>query len=510
VLAAVAQCLSAVPETGAVPSSGAPGSARWLLAFSGGLDSTVLLHALVRVAGPRAVLAVHVRHGLQAAGDAWPQHCVAQAALLGVPCAVVSLPPAQVQGQGLEAWARRERYRVLAAQAAQSGAQAVLTAHHADDQAETVLLRLARGAGVRGLAGMPARRPLSDEAGAPLLLRPLLGLTRAQVADYAQRHVLQWVEDPSNANLHHARNRVRLEVMPALSQAVPGAPANLLRAAGHLAEARQVLDEIADADLAAARAALVSAEVPVALRRLLAASVGGGLHRGPWRALSPARQRLALRGWLEAIGQAPPPLSVLSEAQRQLIQAHAASGEVALAEVTLRRLRDWLWAEPRTSLPQHLPWPMQAVWQGEAFIALPDGCLRVSPSRSAAAIPAEALHGQAIQVQAVAASARLRLRPGGMSRSLKHWHQAMGVPVWLRAALPGVFLNGRLLSVAGLGDHHPRAAASAVPVGHETPTPGAVNELAAHHGGVLLRWEAPPGDPRHALCAEPPPEGHPV
>jgi len=483
VLAALAASLQAAPGTGP-----------WLVAFSGGLDSTVLLHALVAVAGPQRVRAVHVHHGLQAAAQAWPAHCVAQAQAWDVDCTVVALPPAQPAGQGLEAWARRARYQALAEQAQQLGASAVLTAHHADDQAETVLLRLARGAGVRGLSGMPAARPLAG--GAVMLLRPLLALSRAQLLAYAQQHGLRWVEDPSNANLHHARNRMRLQVMPALTQIAPGAAANLLRAAGHLAQAAALLDEVATTDLAAARDALDWGQVPPALGRLLAASLGGALHRGPLQALSVARQQLALRAWIGSLGQLPPAQAVLHEACRQLISAQAASGEVALADVTLRRLRDWVWAERRAGLPQPLPWPMQARWQGESCLALPDGCLRVEPWAGPGALPAALLREQTIAVQALPASTRVRLRPGGVSRSLKHWHQAQGVPVWLRAALPGVLVGERLVFVAGLGQHHARADAAPA--------------CAPGDAGLRLRWQAPPGDPRHALCAEPPPEGHPV
>jgi tRNA(Ile)-lysidine synthase len=480
-----------------------------LVAWSGGLDSTVLLHATVAAGRELGVpvSAIHIAHGLQAAAEAWPAHCRQLADALGVPLAVVALPPAQPVGQGLEAWARRERYAAIAAEAARLGAQRVLVAHHADDQAETVLLRLARGAGLRGLAAMASERPL----GSARLLRPLLGLPRSTLAAYARAHALAWIDDPSNADARHARNRVRLEVLPALARAVPGAPANIARAAALAADAQAVLDEVAAADLAQARslAGASLATAPAGIVAVLAGVTPGlALHRGALTPLSAARQRLALRAWIDAAGGAMPALAVIEEARRQLLAARAAQGRVELDELALCRYRDWLWIEPLRPAPA-----LQAAqlrWSGEAQLPAAGGWLIVAPAAPGhpGAIADAALRAGVLRVEGLPSSLRVRLRPGGVSRTLKHWHQAMGVPARLRPGLPGIRLEGRLVHAAGLGDvwereaggsgARPAAVAPSVAPSVAPPAPVAADG----HRRWRLRWEpADADDARWSICA---------
>lgn len=254
----------------------------WYIAFSGGLDSTVLLHLLAhhRLQHQTPPLrALHVHHGLQAAADGWPAHCQQVCDSLGVELQVIHV---QVDpGASLEQAARNARYAAF--DDAMVPGSVLFTGQHRDDQAETLLLHLLRGAGVRGLAGMPGERPL----GQGRLVRPLLGLSRAQLQDHAQAHGLRWIEDPSNADTVHARNYLRHQVFPVLQQRWPQATQNLARSAEHLGEALELLDELAGADLALASTAspfdwlgLDSLELPAL------------------SALSPARQRNALQHWL--------------------------------------------------------------------------------------------------------------------------------------------------------------------------------------------------------------------
>ncbi len=226
----------------------APGKGPWAVGFSGGLDSTVLLHALVRVAGASRVLALHVDHGLQTASGAWAAHCEAVCARLGVRCLVLRAEGAPARGDSVERWARTERYRLLRAAAREARAAALLTAHHADDQLETVLLALARGSGLDGLTGIAAR----DVRHGVVLLRPLLALDRAALEADARARGLEWVEDPSNADPAFARNALRARAMPALRAALPGLAAQLPDALALLAQARGTLDALAQADLAGA------------------------------------------------------------------------------------------------------------------------------------------------------------------------------------------------------------------------------------------------------------------
>ncbi|OGI37123.1 MAG: tRNA lysidine(34) synthetase TilS, partial [Candidatus Muproteobacteria bacterium RBG_16_64_10] len=220
---------------------------RFQLAYSGGLDSHVLLHALAQLQRTHGLNlgAVHVDHGLQAASRDWAQHCARICAALGIPCIIERVQVPDARADGLEAAARRARYACLARHV--GAGDALLTAHHLDDQAETVLLQLLRGAGVHGLAAMPAIAPFS----AGVLARPLLGFTRTALAHYARAEKLQWIEDSSNRDLRRARNLVRHQVLPLLQQRWPAAVRQLAQTARHAAEAAALLDDLAGADLGA-------------------------------------------------------------------------------------------------------------------------------------------------------------------------------------------------------------------------------------------------------------------
>ncbi|MBV6822479.1 tRNA lysidine(34) synthetase TilS [Pseudomonas sp. PD9R] len=254
----------------------------WRIAFSGGLDSTVLLHLLAHLAKTQslpALSAIHVHHGLLVAADAWPAHCQAVCESLGVPLQIARV---QVQpGASLERAARDARYAAFI-EAIQAD-EVLLTAQHRDDQAETLLFRLLRGAGVRGLSGMPRQRPL----GKGCLLRPLLDVTRAELEAYAATHRLSWIEDPSNQDRHFSRNYLRHQVLPLLTARWPQAMATMARSATHLSEAQGLLDELAQLDLADAGTA--SDFDWLGLPSLDLASL---------EKLSIARQRNALSHWL--------------------------------------------------------------------------------------------------------------------------------------------------------------------------------------------------------------------
>lgn len=258
----------------------------WHIAFSGGLDSTVLLHLLASLAYIPPLRAVHVHHGLQAAADAWPEHCQTVCDGLGVPLRVMRV---QVQpGASLERAARDARYSAFAEVI--GAGQVLLTGQHRDDQAETLLFRLLRGAGVRGLSAMPAHRPFA----AGHLVRPLLNASRAELEAYAHEHQLSWIEDPSNADPRFSRNYLRHRVVPTLTERWPQAVTRLARAAEHLGEAQGLLDELAHMDLQ-------TADHPSPFPWLPLPS----LALAPLRELSDARQRNALRHWLTPLTRLP-------------------------------------------------------------------------------------------------------------------------------------------------------------------------------------------------------------
>ena len=213
------------------------------LAYSGGMDSTVLLHALIRLQPDYdfQLQALHVHHGLSPHADAWTQHCLAQAKRWAVPCKVVPVQLEQRQ-KGVEAEARRLRYAVLSEQASEW----VLTAHHRRDQAETVLLNLLRGSGVAGLGGMAQVRWLNHDI---QLGRPLLSVSWRAVQAYARQHRLSWVEDETNTQLRFRRNWVRHRLLPFLLAQFPAAEAKLAQVASHMQEAQTLLQALAQQDL---------------------------------------------------------------------------------------------------------------------------------------------------------------------------------------------------------------------------------------------------------------------
>ncbi len=264
-------------------------AAHWRIAFSGGLDSTVLLHLLASLAKSESLpplSAVHIHHGLQAAADVWPSHCQSVCDALGVPLQIerVTVQP----GASLERAARDARYAVFSSLTQAN--DVLLTGQHRDDQAETLLFRLLRGAGVRGLSGMPAQRAV----GQGTLVRPLLDISRAELEGYAQAHQLRWIEDPSNQDRQFSRNYLRHQVMPLLSARWPQAQVSMARSAVHLREAQGLLDELAQIDLAQASTSHVFEWLGLP-----------SLELAPLAALSTARQRNAISHWLQPFTQLP-------------------------------------------------------------------------------------------------------------------------------------------------------------------------------------------------------------
>lgn len=217
--------------------------AKLVIAYSGGLDSHVLLHQLAQDENVRTKLhVVYINHGLSSNSDLWQQHCSQICEQLDVPFTAIKINVAPKVGESLEAVARDQRYAELAKFMTQD--TALLTAQHQDDQAETLLLQLIRGAGVKGLAAMPMQKSFADG----VHLRPLLNVTRAELLCYAQQHNLQWVEDESNQNLTLNRNYLRQTIMPLLKQRWPSVAATLARSSQHCAEAVELINELAQSD----------------------------------------------------------------------------------------------------------------------------------------------------------------------------------------------------------------------------------------------------------------------
>lgn len=267
---AVAACFSRYAKTGQSVVVG----------FSGGLDSTVLLHAASCVAGDANLdlSALHVHHGLNINADVWADSCTHVCQMLSIPLTVLRVDVPLNTGEGLEAAARGVRRKALT----DHSAKWILLAHHADDQAETVLHNLLRGAGVRGAAAMPESRGR--------VLRPLLGLARDELLAYASAHRLAWIEDDSNADRRYTRNFLRHEILPLIASRFPRASEQLAAAAGRFGEAASLLDDLASFDLGGNRPVF---PLPLSLFRDLADARARNLLRAmlTWHQVQPPDER---------------------------------------------------------------------------------------------------------------------------------------------------------------------------------------------------------------------------
>lgn len=307
-------------------------SGRILVAFSGGRDSSVLLHSLAlhHDLRPR-LLAVHADHRLHPESQRWADHCARRAAELGVDFALRELDVARDDGRGVEASARQARYQALAELLAPG--DCLVTAHHAGDQLETLLLRLLRGSGSRGLAGIRESRVLGHGE----LRRPMLPEPETAVATYAERHRLSWIEDPSNRHLQRDRNYLRHIVLPRIQQRWPGAAETAVRSAYQLAEDGRLLDAVAEEDFGE------EFGMRLPLERLAR--------------LGPGRQRNLLRWWWQVQTGLPPSSGLLRRVLSECLAAAAdAQPEVRRGEWRIRRTPDALVLEKGNEPPVFSGW----------------------------------------------------------------------------------------------------------------------------------------------------------
>jgi tRNA(Ile)-lysidine synthase len=402
-----------------------PPHARLVLGLSGGLDSTVLLHVLLalRDQHPFELRAVHVHHGLSPHADAWADFCTRLCTAHAVQSSIHHVKIARDDAAGIEAAARRERQRIFAA----LDADFLLTAHQRDDQAETFLLQVLRGAGPKGLAAMAELQPRPGWR--PAQLRPLLGVARAALQDYAQSHDLDWVDDESNRDTRYRRNALRQQVMPLLAAHFPGSGATLARAAALQADAADLLDDLARLDAAEA----------IAADRLDCAA----LVR-----LSTPRARNLLRYFIEQHGQPMPSVRRLDEALHQLRDAQAdARVRVRLGAVEVWRFRGGAYLVPLA------PATVQpVVWQGEASLWVPAAGVSVQMEVViGAGLKRDALAAGEVTLGVRQGGERLRLHAGGPHRSLKNLLQEHAIPPWQRDRLPLLWCDGRLAWAAGIG-----------------------------------------------------------
>ena len=387
------------------------------VAFSGGPDSTALLHALAQLPAARArgLRALHVDHGLHADSGAWAEHCWRFCTTLALPCDVLRVQVDTDKGDGLEAAARRARYDALATHLHEG--EWLLLGHHRDDQVETMLLKLLRGAGPDGLGGMRALRPF----GPGQLWRPLLSLSRQQLRDYVEVHALKCIDDPSNADTRLARNHLRHEILPQLLRHWPQAADSILHSA-----------------------TLCRAAANTLRTQWLASFDGlhdpasGSLDATGWLALDPALRDPLLDHWLHARNLPAP-----TTAQRRQIerQCGARAGQLPCIRWAGAELHIWkgkLWALP-AELAVAIDW--QAPWHGEPLTLIDGSELSLDDPDARLAEPLTVRLRQGGE----------RIKPAGdaHTRELRHLFQQAQLPPWQRNVCPLLYAGDELVAVAG-------------------------------------------------------------
>lgn len=418
-----------------------PAHSAILIGLSGGVDSVVLLHILHKLA-PRyswQLSALHVHHGISLNADAWSDFCAGLCARHHISLHIERVDIAPLREHGIEAAARKLRHAAFAEQ----DCDFVAVAHHADDQAETLLLQLLRGAGVRGASAMPQ---LANRADSVPLVRPLLHCSRQEILDYAALHQLHWIEDESNANDSYPRNFLRHRVLPLLGERFPAYRDTLARSAQHFAEASILLDELAQQDAAQ------SIE-------------GETLAVAALQALSLPRAKNLLRYFLHGMGAPMPQAVQLDDMLHQLCGARQdAAVCVNFSDWQLRRFRGKVYVMRALG---EFDRDIALIWHGEAELKWPAMNAWLHFDRK------QHSHEKALRISAVSlaklqrAPVTLRLRQGGeilrphpdaATRSLKNLLQERNIPPWQRDRLPILYCGDELvcvLDVAVAADYLP-------------------------------------------------------
>ncbi len=404
-----------------------PPGTDWFVAFSGGLDSTVLLKVMVEVRAAQGgeLTAVHIHHGLSPQADAWAEHCSAIAARLKIPCQIVRVVARAEAGESPEAKARDARYLALSKQLSKNSV--LVTAHHQDDQAETVLLQLLRGAGPSGLAAMPRLSVFPPGQ----LWRPLLEFTRADL--YAQAHIwgLSWIEDHSNADTRFDRNYLRQQVTPLLSARWKAWSHTLARSARLCAQTNELAQRY------------VEALIPDWQEVLL-----HGLPLSKIRDKDSLTQAALLRFWLILQDLAVPSEVQMRELINQMCHARiSASPMLRWPGTVVRRYRERIYAfSTQKSLP--CACPPETHWNPVKQPSYPFGdyVVKTSPTLGAGIAVRVASHGLTLGVRQPGAQCLLY---NGKHQSLKVLFQTLAIPPWRRENLPLVKLDSWVIAIPG-------------------------------------------------------------
>lgn len=401
-------------------------SSKIWVAYSGGIDSHVLLHLLARSdqAKLKPIHAIHIDHGLHADSSKWSQHCALVAAELGIEFISIEVDVTDIDTLGLEAAARAARYNAFAQYLTES--DVLLTAQHQQDQAETLLLQLFRGAGPKGLASMASQFQLGETS----VHRPFLDIKQSDILSYAQQHQLAWIDDPSNIETRWNRNYIRHNVMPEIEKRWPSAAKTISRSAENCAEASELLMELAQLDLMTIGEN--NSSEYLSIPKLLA--------------LSPARRRNLIRHFIELKGLALPSAAVLQRVIDEVCLAKQDSVPmIAYAEVEIRRFQEKLYF--MSPLPEHDTTQILECKNTDD--------LKINDHIT---LSWQQTDGQGLNEELITAGLTVRFRQGGEQiqlpkqshhKSLKHLFQEWAIPPWQRDRIPLLFSGDRLIAIVG-------------------------------------------------------------
>ncbi len=407
------------------------------VAYSGGLDSTVLLHCAQRFAAEKNIrlFAFHVHHGLNPKADAWLNHCEATCMEQGIRFESRKVKVKRGSGDGIEAEARAKRYAALGEMCRKHQITLLLTAHHEDDQVETVLMHLMRGTGIAGLAGMDwvtqAPELLGDTK--TWVGRPFLSLSREELASWAGKRKLTYVEDDSNNDTRYTRNAIRHRLVPVLSDMFPGFGERLSRMAQHARSAHHVLNETGRQDLDACR---VSRNV---LDMVKAGKFG------------PDRMDNLFRYWLVENGIRIPSASWYRQARKQIENSSPdAQVDLPLEGYTLRKYRSRVFLEKNDKKRMRPVASAFIRWNGECAVRLEPWYGTLLFEECDNGLDSEWLKNRVLRIDPYRGNAQLKLR-NRPTKKLKILCQEAGIPLWERVFLPMIYIEDELVFVGGVG-----------------------------------------------------------
>ncbi len=403
-----------------------PQANRYLIACSGGLDSSVLLHLFHSVSKDieSEIGVIYVDHGLHAESENWGKHCASLCEDYGLKFISLKVAGSPDKGESIEDWARQQRYALLSEYMQQN--DVVVTAHQLDDQLETFFLNLLRGAGARGLSAMPVIREFANG----LLVRPLLPFSRAQLEAYAEQHGLKWIIDSSNEDIEFDRNYLRHQLLPVIKERWPSYQKTIARLISQQAETRQILDERAERDL---ECASISGSV--------------GLNFSVVNALSDARKKNLLAYWIKRNGMSLPNAKLLEQILSDIfLSSPEKSPCVNWDDVELRRYGNQLYLMKRLADDNNnciLPWDIESPFQfNNQSISV--------VKQQGDGVAASFMNHNQISVRFRQGGETIRPYPEGKTKTIKQLFQEARVLPWCRQRYPLIYINDELVAVPGI------------------------------------------------------------